>query len=198
MVQERYEKTTLHNKVLNMKIYTKTGDHGSTSLIGGTRVNKNDNRINAYGTIDELNSFLGLLRAKTKISEVKELLLDIQNTLFAVGANLATDTSKTELGNYAKISHSKTEFLEQNIDIIQNNLPPLTNFIIYGEDELSAICHCCRAIARRAERELITLNQEVKIDNEVLIYINRLSDFLFVLARLYTKNEGKCDFFWKI
>ncbi|MCQ2344842.1 MAG: cob(I)yrinic acid a,c-diamide adenosyltransferase [Paludibacteraceae bacterium] len=181
-----------------MKIYTKTGDHGSTSLIGGTRVGKNNIRINAYGTIDELNSFLGLLRAKTKNDNIKTTILDIQNTLFAVGANLATDTDKTELGNYAKIDRSKIEKLEQNIDAIQQILPPLTDFIIYGEDELSAICHCCRAIARRAEREIITLNQEVTLDEELLTYMNRLSDFLFVLARLYTKSEGKQDFLWKI
>lgn len=180
-----------------MKIYTKTGDHGSTSLIGGTRVSKNNIRINAYGTIDELNSFLGLLRAKTENEDIKGMIFDIQNTLFAVGANLATDTSKTEIGNYAKIERSKTEKLEQNIDQIQQILPPLTDFIIYGEDELSAICHCCRAIARRAERDIIALNQEVEVDEEVTTYINRLSDFLFVLARLYTKSEGKQDFFWK-
>lgn len=181
-----------------MKIYTKTGDHGSTSLIGGTRVAKNNIRINAYGTIDELNSFLGLLRAKTENDDIKEVIFDIQNTLFAVGANLATDTDKTELGNYAKIDGAKTEKLEQYIDKIQQNLPPLTDFIIYGEDEMSAICHCCRAIARRAEREIITLNQEVTIDKELLVYINRLSDFLFVLARNYTKSKGKQDFLWKI
>lgn len=180
-----------------MKIYTKTGDKGKTSLIGGQRVCKNCDRLNAYGTVDELNSFLGLLRAKTKDAEIKAVILDIQNTLFAVGAHLATDKKQTEVGEYAKIKNEKIEFLESKIDYFQNNLPQLTNFIIYGEDELSALCHCCRAIARRAEREIITVNQSDDIDDEVVIYMNRLSDFLFVLARLYAKNASGEEFFWE-
>ena len=175
-----------------MKIYTKTGDKGSTSLIGGIRVSKDCDRLNAYGTVDELNSFLGLLRAKTSDDELKALILEIQNTLFAVGAHLATEKKQTPLGDYAKISEEKIDFLEQKIDIFQNALPPLTNFVVYGEDELSAICHCCRAIARRAEREIITVNQANDIDEQVIRYMNRLSDFLFVLARIYVKMS-KCD-----
>jgi len=180
-----------------MKIYTKTGDKGKTSLIGGQRVCKDCDRLNAYGTVDELNSFLGLLRAKTDDSEIKALIFEIQNTLFAVGAHLATDKKQTLLGEYAKIQEEKIAFLEGKIDSIQNNLPPLTNFIIYGEDELSAICHCCRAVARRAEREIITVNQDNDIDEEVIRYMNRLSDFLFVLARLYTKKAEGEEFFWE-
>lgn len=180
-----------------MKIYTKTGDNGNTSLIGGKRVCKNCDRLNAYGTVDELNSFLGLLRAKIGNPDIKAMILDIQNTLFAVGAHLATDKKQTELGEYAKIKNQKITFLEDKIDLIQNSLPPLTNFIIYGEDELSAICHCCRAIARRAEREIITVNQDNDIDEEVIIYMNRLSDFLFVLARFLAKSMQSEEFFWK-
>lgn len=180
-----------------MKIYTKTGDNGKTSLIGGKRVCKNCDRLNAYGTVDELNSFLGLLRAKIGNPDIKAMILDIQNTLFAVGAHLATDKKQTELGEYAKIKNQKIAFLEDKIDLIQNSLPPLTNFIIYGEDELSAICHCCRAIARRAEREIITVNQDNDIDEEVIIYMNRLSDFLFVLARFLAKSMESEEFFWK-
>ncbi len=180
-----------------MKIYTKTGDNGNTSLIGGKRVCKNCDRLNAYGTVDELNSFLGLLRAKIGNPDIKAMILDIQNTLFAVGAHLATDKKQTELGEYAKIKNQKITFLEDKIDLIQNSLPPLTNFIIYGEDELSAICHCCRAIARRAEREIITVNQDNDIDEEVIIYMNRLSDFLFVLARFLAKSMESEEFFWK-
>lgn len=180
-----------------MKIYTKTGDNGKTSLIGGQRVCKNCDRLNAYGTVDELNSFLGLLRAKVENADIKAVILDIQNTLFAVGAHLATDKKQTEVGEYAKIKKEKIAFLEERIDLIQNNLPPLTNFIIYGEDELSAICHCCRAIARRAEREIITVNQDNDIDEEVIVYMNRLSDFLFVLARFLTKNTNGEENFWE-
>jgi len=180
-----------------MKIYTKTGDKGKTSLIGGERVCKNCDRLNAYGTVDELNSFLGLLRAKSDDEEIKGLILSIQNTLFAVGAHLATNKTQTELGEYAKIKEEKIAFLESKIDSIQNVLPPLTNFIIYGEDELSAICHCCRAIARRAEREIITVSQTDSIDEEVIRYMNRLSDFLFVLARFYAKKSEGEEFFWE-
>ncbi len=180
-----------------MKIYTKTGDKGTTSLIGGTRVEKNHYRLEAYGTIDELNSFLGLLRSKTKEEPVKEIILDIQNTLFSVGAYLALEKNTKKIPDYAIISAEKVTKLEEIIDKIQDNLPKLTNFIIYGEDELSAICHVCRAVSRRAERNITTVNQEDKVDDNLLKYINRLSDFLFILARYYTKTEGKEDFFWQ-
>lgn len=179
-----------------MKIYTKTGDKGTTSLVGGTRVSKNDVRLNAYGTIDELNSFLGLLRAKTNDEKIKSILLDIQNTLFIVGANLASIKTDTENDSYLRLPEEKIGQLEALIDEIQQALPPLTNFIIYGDDEMSAICHCCRAVARRAEREIISVDQQVGADQPVIKYVNRLSDFLFVLARLYAKNAGGGEFFW--
>lgn len=180
-----------------MKIYTKTGDKGTTSLIGGERVMKNDLRLNAYGTVDELNSFLGLLRAKTAEGKMKELIEDIQNTLFAVGANLATDKSTTKVGDCALVGAEKVEKLEKNIDDFQSCLQSLTSFILYGEDEMSAICHCCRAIARRAEREILSVSQVDTLDDNILRYMNRLSDLLFVMARVYTKNEGGEELFWK-
>ena len=180
-----------------MKIYTKTGDKGTTSLIGGKRVLKNSDKLNAYGTIDELNSFLGLLRAKTNDENIKTEIFDIQNTLFNVGAHLALDENVEKIPEFAQINDEKIKKIEDLIDFFQENLPKITNFIIYGENELSAICHVCRAICRRAEREIITVNQQYNIDNNVTTYINRLSDFLFVLARVYTKNEEKCDFLWK-
>lgn len=195
MVKSAISETTLLYKI--MKIYTKTGDNGTSSLIGGQRVSKDDIRLEAYGTVDELNSFLGLLRSKTKDVQIKAVIFDIQNTLFAVGAHLATDKKSTSLGKFAMIEDEKIAFLEEKIDEFQNNLPKLTNFIIYGKDEMSAICHCCRAIARRAERCVITVNQEDKVDDNIMRYINRLSDFLFVLARVYTKNAGGEDFFWE-
>ena len=180
-----------------MKIYTKTGDKGTTSLIGGKRVLKNSDKLNAYGTIDELNSFLGLLRAKTTDENIKNEILDIQNTLFNVGAHLALDENVEKIPEFAQINDEKIKKIEDLIDFFQENLPKITNFIIYGENELSAICHICRAICRRAEREIITVNQQYNIDSNVITYVNRLSDFLFVLARVYTKNEEKSDFLWK-
>ena len=180
-----------------MKIYTKTGDKGTTSLIGGKRVLKNSNKLNAYGSIDELNSFLGLLRAKTTDENIKNEILDIQNTLFNVGAHLALDENVEKIPEFAQINDEKIKKIEDLIDFFQENLPKITNFIIYGENELSAICHVCRAICRRAEREIITVNQQYNIDNNIVTYVNRLSDFLFVLARVYTKNEEKSDFLWK-
>ena len=180
-----------------MKIYTKTGDKVTTSLIGGKRVLKNSDKLNAYGTIDELNSFLGLLRAKTTDENIKAEILDIQNTLFNVGAHLALDENVEKIPEFAQINDEKIKKIEDLIDFFQENLPKITNFIIYGENELSAICHVCRAICRRAEREIITVNQQYNTDTNVITYINRLSDFLFVLARIYTKNEEKCDFLWK-
>ena len=180
-----------------MKIYTKTGDKGTTSLIGGKRVLKNSDKLNAYGSIDELNSFLGLLRAKTTDENIKNEILDIQNTLFNVGAHLALDENVEKIPEFAQINDEKIKKIEDLIDFFQENLPKITNFIIYGENELSAICHVCRAICRRAEREIITVNQRYNIDSNVITYVNRLSDFLFVLARVYTKNEEKSDFLWK-
>lgn len=179
-----------------MKIYTKTGDTGKTSLIGGQREMKNHPRLNAYGTVDELNSFLGLLRAKTDEEKINKLIFEIQNTLFSVGANLATDTTTTKLMDFAKINDEKISEIEKTIDKIQEKLPEIKNFIIYGEDELSALCHVCRAIVRRAEREIITVNQEFSIDNNILTYMNRLSDLLFVLARYYSIKNKKEDFLW--
>ena len=180
-----------------MKIYTKTGDKGTTSLIGGKRVLKNSDKLNAYGSIDELNSFLGLLRAKTTDENIKNEILDIQNTLFNVGAHLALDENVEKIPDFAQINDEKIKKIEDLIDFFQENLPKITNFIIYGENELSAICHVCRAICRRAEREIITVNQQYNTDNNIATYVNRLSDFLFVLARVYTKNEEKSDFLWK-
>lgn len=180
-----------------MKIYTKTGDTGDTSLIGGKRVSKDDIRLQAYGTVDELNSFLGLLRAKTETTREKELILEIQNDLFSLGANLATDISDTNLPESAKIPSERIEKIEKIIDEYQSQLPPLKSFIVYGEDELSALCHICRAVARRAEREIITLHRHSTADFNVISYVNRLSDLLFVLARHYTQHANKNDFLWK-
>ena len=179
-----------------MKIYTKTGDKGTTSLVGGQRVSKTDIRLQAYGTVDELNAFLGLL--KTKLSgEERDLIHTIQNTLMRVGANLATDATTTKLDESAKISLENITFLEENIDKMNDKLPKLSNFIIYGEEETSALCHICRAITRRAERIILEAKDQVFIEDNTAIYMNRLSDFLFVLARFLTNKNNLNDFFWE-
>ncbi|MGN0187718.1 MAG: cob(I)yrinic acid a,c-diamide adenosyltransferase [Paludibacteraceae bacterium] len=179
-----------------MKIYTKTGDNGTTSLVGGQRIAKNAPRLHAYGTIDELNSFLGLLKVKIDDDKWYPVIHDIQNTLLCVGANLATDPATTSLHESAKISAQKTQQLEQYIDEIDQNLPKLTQFIIYGDNEPSALCHICRAIVRRAERHILDIDNQDFTNSEVIKYINRLSDFLFVLARYLATKNTKNEIFW--
>lgn len=176
-------------------IYTKTGDDGTTSLVGGIRVSKTDARLQAYGTIDELNAFLGLLKSKIEPEE-RDFLHSIQNTLMCIGANLATDKKCTELPDSAKINAEKTTILEQKIDEIDKKLPKLTQFIVYGDDELSALCHVCRAIARRAEREILIVDNQDVTDCEIKKYINRLSDFLFVFARFLALKNKKNEKYW--
>lgn len=179
-----------------MKIYTKTGDNGTTSLVGGKRVPKTDQRLEVYGTIDELVAYLGLLRSKIPDDE-GAIIIDIQNTLMCIGTYIATDTSTTELPECAQISDEKSIFLEQNIDKINDFLPKISNFIIPGDDENAAVCHICRTITRRVEREILSLENQMIICNEIKKYINRLSDFLFVFARFLALKNGTNDFFWK-
>ena len=176
-------------------IYTKTGDNGTTSLVGGKRVHKTNIRLQAYGTVDELNSFLGLLKTKVAPKWQHEIH-EIQNTLLAVGAYLATDTTDTPLHESAKVAPEKVHDLETKIDLMNEKLPKLTNFIIYGDNEASAICHICRAVARRAERDILNIEKQQVIDSEIKKYMNRLSDFLFVLARTLTTENANCENFW--
>ncbi|MDR1543585.1 MAG: cob(I)yrinic acid a,c-diamide adenosyltransferase [Prevotellaceae bacterium] len=164
-----------------MKIYTKTGDRGETSLFGGKRVSKYSDRLNAYGTIDELNAFLGLLRSKLTAENEKNVIFEIQNTLFTVGAILATPSEN--LKNAPIFDENMTKKLENLIDEYDKTLPKIKNFIVYGENEISAICHVCRSITRRAERKIVFLDAKEIINENLLKYINRLSDFLFTFAR---------------
>ncbi len=170
-----------------MKIYTKTGDNGETSLVGGVRILKSDARLEAYGTIDELNSFIGLLRSKT-LSE-NDFLLEIQQNLFIVGGYLATDQSRTKLRDSFALSEKVITTIEEKIDEMQKKLPPLDNFVIPGENELSSLSHVCRTITRRAERHIYRLNGNgnMNIDKNLKIYMNRLSDFFFLYARMLSK-----------
>ena len=172
-----------------MKIYTKTGDKGSTALFGGTRVPKHHIRIESYGTVDELNSHIGLLRDQEITPAYKALLVDIQNHLFTVGAILATDPEKWTLKNgkerlnIPKISESDIQVLETAIDQMNDSLPPMTNFVLPGGHQTVSFCHIARCVCRRAERLASALNDISPFQPETLMYLNRLSDYLFVLAR---------------
>jgi len=172
-----------------MKIYTKTGDKGSTSLFGGTRVPKHHIRINGYGTVDELNSWLGLLRDQEMDTHYREILITIQDQLFTVGAILATDPEKAQLKsgkerlNIPLISMADVTQLENEMDIMNETMPEMTHFILPGGHTTVSYCHIARTICRRAERMVTILHENEPVDSMVLTYLNRLSDYLFVLAR---------------
>ncbi|MDR3653803.1 MAG: cob(I)yrinic acid a,c-diamide adenosyltransferase [Paludibacter sp.] len=180
-----------------MKLYTKTGDKGETGLIGGTRVPKNDVRIEAYGTVDELNSFIGLL-STYPITEIdKNFLRNIQNTLFSIGSYLATDTTKVELDKASVLKSERITLIETEIDRLDAILPTLSSFILPGGSQTGALCHICRTISRRVERRLFDMNETYSIDNNILIYINRLSDYFFALSRFSTLYDGAEEIYWK-
>ncbi|HFX17585.1 MAG TPA: cob(I)yrinic acid a,c-diamide adenosyltransferase [Flavobacteriales bacterium] len=171
-----------------MKVYTKTGDKGTTLLIGGTRVPKHHIKIEAYGTVDELNAHLGLLRDKIA-DQYKEELIIIQNKLFTLGSFLALDLAKETLPNGKKrlditpITEEDSHFLEKKIDEMDQLLPPMTHFVLPGGHEQVSVCHICRTVCRRAERKVTYLNEVESVSDELIKYLNRLSDYLFVLAR---------------
>ena len=172
-----------------MKIYTKTGDKGTTALFGGTRVPKHHIRIDSYGTVDELNSHLGLIRDQAINTHYKTVLMDVQDRLFTVGAILATDPEKATLKNgkdrlnIPKISKTDIERLEHEMDTMNEALPPMTHFVLPGGHQTVSFCHIARCVCRRAERLASALNELEPFQPESLIYLNRLSDYLFVLAR---------------
>lgn len=172
-----------------MKIYTKTGDLGTTALFGGTRVPKHHIRIESYGTVDELNSHLGLIRDQNIDQHYKDILMLIQDKLFTVGAILATDPKKAILKsgkerlNIPKISKNDIEKLEEEMDRMDEVLPPMTHFVLPGGHQTVSFCHIARCVCRRAERLASALNDLEPFLPEALTYLNRLSDYLFVLAR---------------
>ena len=185
-----------------MKIYTKTGDKGKTSLFGGTRVSKYNLRIEAYGTVDELNSHIGLVRDQKIDKNTSATLLKIQNELFTVGAMLATPPNKKTLKSgkdrlsIDKVSLDEILYLEQEIDTMENTLPAMTNFILPGGHQTVSFCHIARCVCRRAERLTVQLHQEEPINEYVLSYLNRLSDYLFVLARKLTMDNQAKEIPW--
>ncbi|WP_179351872.1 cob(I)yrinic acid a,c-diamide adenosyltransferase [Winogradskyella vidalii] len=172
-----------------MKVYTKTGDKGTTALFGGTRVPKHHIRIESYGTIDELNAYIGLIRDQNINQLYKNTLMEIQDQLFTVGAILATDPKKATLKsgkdrlNIPKISKENIEKLEKEMDLMEDSLPQMTHFVLPGGHQTVSFCHIARTVCRRAERLASHLNELEPFQPETLMYINRLSDYLFVLAR---------------
>ncbi|MFD0962631.1 cob(I)yrinic acid a,c-diamide adenosyltransferase [Pseudofulvibacter geojedonensis] len=172
-----------------MKVYTKTGDKGTTALFGGTRVPKHHIRIDSYGTVDELNSYIGLIRDQEIDPRSKEISIHIQDRLFTLGAILATDPEKMILKNgkerlnIPKISEENIELLEKEMDIMNDSLPPMTHFVLPGGHTTVSYCHIARCVCRRAERLASALFEIEPFDDRALKYLNRLSDYLFVLAR---------------
>lgn len=165
------------------KVYTKTGDGGSTSLVGGERIAKDSIRLEAYGTVDELNAQLGLLLTEMPDGEEREAVERMQHCLFHVGTHLATNLSTTPLYPSAKLPEGETERMEQMIDKMLGELPPLQGFILPGGTKAAALAHVCRTVCRRAERHVAALQKEAELGEEILPYLNRMSDYLFVLSR---------------
>ena len=185
-----------------MKIYTKTGDKGTTALFGGTRVPKHHIRIDSYGTIDELNSHIGLIRDQDIDENYQSILINIQDKLFTVGAILATDPEKAILKsgkerlNIPKISDEDIELLEKEMDKMESQLTPMTHFVLPGGHQTVSFCHIARCVCRRAERLASALNEIEPFHTNTLIYINRLSDYLFVLARKLSKDLQANEVKW--
>lgn len=178
-----------------MKIYTKGGDKGKTSLLGGKRVSKSDIRIEAYGTVDELNANIGLLKDYDISDDHKVSLLKIQNDLFKMGSILACEVDPDKY-NLPRIEDSDISEIEKNIDEMEKELPVLKNFILPGGDLAVSQCHIARCVCRRAERLIVLLSEEEETDDVIIRYLNRLSDFLFVLARKIGHDKGINEINW--
>ncbi len=179
-----------------MKIYTKTGDTGTTSLFGGKRVSKADLRIETYGTVDELNSYIGLVRDQEVNTGRKNILIEIQDRLFTVGSILATESGNTKVKIPSLIENDIT-FLEKEIDEMETQLLPMKSFVLPGGHQSVSVCHVARTVCRRAERLVIALNAREKADPLIIQYLNRLSDYLFVLSRKMTSELGAEETPWK-
>lgn len=185
-----------------MKIYTKTGDAGTTALFGGSRVPKHSMRIESYGTVDELNSHIGLVRSQEIDDHTKEILIQIQNKLFTIGSTLATDPKKAVLRSgkerlkIEKVNEQSILLLEEEMDAMNASLPDLTHFILPGGNDAVSYCHIARTVCRRAERRATMLNEAEPIDSLVIKYLNRLSDYLFVLARKLSNDMDAEEIQW--
>ncbi|WP_291788619.1 cob(I)yrinic acid a,c-diamide adenosyltransferase [Cecembia sp.] len=179
-----------------MKIYTKTGDTGKTSLLGGRRVSKSDLRIDAYGTVDELNSYIGLLRDQAVNTKRGDLLKEVQDRLFTIGATLATEPGKANVKK-PDLHDEDLELLEKEIDNMEALLPQLRHFILPGGHQVVSFCHIARTVCRRTERCVIDLMEVEHVDEIIVKYLNRLSDYLFVLGRLIAQELEVEEVTWK-
>jgi cob(I)alamin adenosyltransferase len=181
-----------------MKIYTKTGDQGSTSLIGGTKVPKNHIRIETYGTVDELNSWLGLINDQLNDVIIAKELKEIQDRLFTIGSSLATDPEKAPKMKLPDLNSTDIGFLEKRIDAMTAELPPMKSFILPGGHATVSSIHITRCVCRRAERLAVNMQQhDLFVDQKVIQYLNRLSDYLFTLARFAAQKLGASEIPWK-
>ena len=181
--------------IILVKIYTKTGDDGTTGLIGGTRIKKSSTRIMAYGSVDEVNAALGVILSFKKLTkDPRDLLVKIQNDLFVVGADLANPNLANKSN---RVTPEMVAFLENQIDKIEKKLKPITYFILPGGDTIASYFHLSRTICRRAETIIVELSESESINNNCLVYLNRLSDLLFVLARLSNHRKRIKDIAWK-
>lgn len=179
-----------------MKIYTKTGDKGTTALFGGKRVSKADLRIETYGTVDELNAYIGLVRDQEINAGRKNILIEIQDRLFTIGSILATEPGNTKV-KVPALAEQDVAFLEKEIDAMEAGLPPMKSFVLPGGHSSVSFCHVARTVCRRAERLVIALNAQEKTDGLIIQYLNRLSDYLFVLSRKMTAELGAEESPWK-
>jgi ATP:cob(I)alamin adenosyltransferase len=178
-----------------MKIYTKTGDKGTSSLCGGTRVSKDDIRLEAYGNIDELNAFMGLLLTEELTARDSLFVQNIQHQLFKIGAYLATDQSACELKDPQPVTDDMLQTIESEIDLVTSQLPEIRRFILPGGNKASSLCHVCRTVCRRSERHVVMVSRKFPVENNIMIYLNRLSDYFFVLGRKCNLNGGT-ELFW--
>lgn len=177
-----------------MKIYTKTGDKGETGLFGGKRLPKYHLRIEAYGTIDELNAHIGLVRDSLQNAEIREFLKEVQDRLFTIGANLASDPAKSM--NTPDLLESDVLALEKYMDAMDEALPTLKNFILPGGHPTVSYCHIARTVCRRAERYVVALSADESVEEIIMIYLNRLSDYLFVLSRKIAQDLNVPEVSW--
>jgi cob(I)alamin adenosyltransferase len=179
------------------KVYTRTGDKGETSIVGGIRMKKSSERLEAYGTVDELSAHLGLLASMLPDGEHKSMIIRIQRNLFNVCTNLATDQSQTPLYDSAHLPEGEIELLEQEVDRMMGLLPERQGFILPGGTQAAAQAHVCRTVCRRAERRIVALSEVAQVSPEVQQYVNRLSDYLFVLAKIINFNENVSEIIWE-
>ena len=179
-----------------MKIYTKTGDQGTTALYGGARVSKADERVETYGTLDELNAHVGLLRDQAANKDRTDLFQTIQDTLFVIGSHLAADPDKASM-KLPPLTEDPVRQLEQSIDAMDEQLPPMRFFILPGGHPSVSVCHITRCVCRRAERQVVRFSQHETVDPIIVVYLNRLSDWLFVLARTMGVALGVDEIPWK-